>query len=391
LQVGTPSEARIQAVVESTVNASFRAKEGDGAVTISGIPIRSGSSSQIVGVKVTLSQRKKAVMSGIVTPTLTDISVTAVARSSGATRVCVVGLDPSAADAIHLDNSAQILAGNCSVYANSTSPSAIRADGGSKITSLLTCTAGGYRGYGSNYAPSAPLTDCPRVPDPLADRPPPVVESCPKKPLKIKKQTTTLNPGTYCGGLYIENGANVTLNPGIYVMKDGPLVIGPAKPGAKGTDKLQDKDDDGTPASRGSVKGSGVGFYFTGQLEPNDEGQLIAMRFEQNSVVELTAPTNGSMSGLLLQEDRTVNSDRRYEVLSDGARRLVGTIYLPRGTFEVSANQSVADQSEYTAVVTKRLELFQAPNLVLNTRYGDTNVPVPDGLGPNSNKFRIVQ
>jgi hypothetical protein len=41
--------------------------------------------------------------------------------------------------------------------------------------------------------------------------------------------------------------------------------------------------------------------------------------------------------------------------------------------------------------VTRRLELFQAPNLVLNARYNATDVPVPDGLGPNSGVIRLVE
>ena len=91
----------------------------------------------------------------------------------------------------------------------------------------------------------------------------------------------------------------------------------------------------------------------------------------------------GQLGGLL--------QSATYVAGLSGGGWLVGTIYVPRGVFNVSANQSVADQSEYLAVVTKRLELFQAPNLVLNTRYGDTNVPVPDGLGPNSGRAHLAQ
>jgi hypothetical protein len=105
----------------------------------------------------------------------------------------------------------------------------------------------------------------------------------------------------------------------------------------------------------------------------------------------MTAPKTGEMAGLLLREDPAAPAERRFEVVSDSARRLVGTIYLPRGVFSVSANQLVADKSEYTAIITKRMELFQAPNLVLNTRYFDTDVPVPEGVGPNSGRTRLTR
>ena len=397
LQVGSPDEARIQAVAQSIVAQQIQVADGDGPVTVATTPIRATAQDPIKGVKVTLSQRKNAIMSRIVTPELTDIEVSATAQMAGGTKVCVVGLDEAAPDTIRLDDRAQISAGGCSVYVNSKSTTALRSENSAKVVSMLACTAGGYKSTSSaNFAPRQPTTDCPKTPDPLVDRPPPPVGGCLfSSLLKLKEITRTLSPGTYCGGLYIEKGARITLNPGIYVIKDGPLVVGPG-PSIKGPGDLgdpnHDSDDDGTAASTGWLKGTGVGFYFTGEVKPNKKtGKAVVMRFEPNSIVEITAPTSGPMAGLLFHEDRTSIADRRFEILSDSARKLVGTIYIPRGVFSVSANQTVADLSEYTAIVTKRMELFQAPNLVLNTRYTDTNVPVPDGLGPNSGKARLVQ
>ncbi|PLX35810.1 MAG: hypothetical protein C0606_17060 [Hyphomicrobiales bacterium] len=60
----------------------------------------------------------------------------------------------------------------------------------------------------------------------------------------------------------------------------------------------------------------------------------------------------------------------------------LGTIYLPKGVLIIDATNTVADQSAYTAIVAERLELQSSPNLVLNTNYGATDVPVPPGVGP---------
>jgi hypothetical protein len=186
-------------------------------------------------------------------------------------------------------------------------------------------------------------------------------------------------------GLTLKPGAIVTLSPGVYVMKDGPLHVGPPliSLGVGGLVSVSL-----LPAT---LKGSNVAFYFTGTVKPDDDGAVTPMRFMKESVVEMTAPKTGEMAGLLFREDPTAAADRRFEIVSDSARRLVGTIYLPRGVFAVSANQPVADQSEYTAIITKRLELLKAPNLVLNTRYSDTDVPVPEGLGPNSGTTRLTR
>ncbi|WP_375459034.1 pilus assembly protein TadG-related protein [uncultured Enterovirga sp.] len=407
LQLGKPDAARLQAIVESIVTEIAPVRGRDGPISVeasllggqSGTQTSSSTTSkdgQARGVKVTLRQRKDAIMSKIVTPTLTDIEVFSTASMSGGAVVCVIGLDETSADTIRLDQRALITAPGCAVYANSTNSVAIRSENQARVTSVLTCSAGGYRQSSSmNFQPRAPTTDCPKQPDPLTARQPPPSKSCSldAKPLVLNGVTRTLSPDTYCGGLVVDKGARVTLLPGVYVMKNGPLIVGPggyvttAKTGGDDEDDDDDDDDEGGGSSTvntGYLRGTNVGIYFTGSVKPEADGKIRVMKLMKNSVVELTAPKDGVMAGLLFHEDRSSAPDRRFEVLSDSARRLVGTIYMPRGIFNVSANQSVADQSEYTAIVSKRMELFQAPNLVLNTRYGDTDVPVPEGIGPNS-------
>lgn len=62
------------------------------------------------------------------------------------------------------------------------------------------------------------------------------------------------------------------------------------------------------------------------------------------------------------------------------ARNLLGTIYLPVSVLNIDSSALVADQSAYTAIVTKSLQLQSGPDLVLNTNYDLTDVPVPKGI-----------
>ena len=48
----------------------------------------------------------------------------------------------------------------------------------------------------------------------------------------------------------------------------------------------------------------------------------------------------------------------------------------------------VADASAYTVIVVNRLEMDTA-NLVVNANYAASDVPVPDGLGPNSTSIAL--
>jgi hypothetical protein len=226
------------------------------------------------------------------------------------------------------------------------------------------------------------------IKDPLASRMPPPLPSCMNLDLKIDGKLTptmVLLPGVYCGGVKVTNGAKVTLLAGIYVIDNGPLVV-----------------DHG-----GSLAGTNVGFYFTG-----DKGGLL---FDVDSTISLTAPKDGPMAGLLFFENRSVSAPvppplgvklapppppppgsppmRTYRIVSDNARTLLGTIYLPAGRLIIDASKPVADLSAYTVIVARQVELFDGPNLVLNTNYAGSDVPVPPGVGPvdGSGKTALVR
>ncbi len=206
------------------------------------------------------------------------------------------------------------------------------------------------------------LNDCPPVVDPLRTRVAPVLGSCtsPSRQV-ITSGMITLNPGTYCGGIEIKGTAKVQFNPGIYIFLNGDLNV------------WQDAE----------IRGQNVGFYF--------RGQSSYFRFRDNALVELTGPKDGVMSGILLWRDRTNNvADRMAGISSSAtnainanrATKLTGTIYLPEGQLYVGAKAPVAAVSDYTVILARKLELFDGPNLVLNTNYAGSDVPVPQDLGP---------
>ena len=62
----------------------------------------------------------------------------------------------------------------------------------------------------------------------------------------------TLKPGTYCEGLHVTRGAQVTLDPSVYVMKDGLLVVDIAAPDCarKGAISLHPVRYDVVPGTR---------------------------------------------------------------------------------------------------------------------------------------------
>lgn len=302
-------------------------------------------------VQVTVRQTGESYFSGMFFAP-PELAVTSVARAVGGGRICVLALEPTEAAAVNIQHDSILLAENCGVLSNSTNEKGIAKGTSATIEAELICSAGGYDGSKTGTDPD-PVTDCPQINDPLAHTPAPEVGSCDYKNVRhnvFKPIDVTLQPGVYCGGISLTGPVKAWMEPGIYVMKDGPLVT----------------------SLWAELKGENVGIFFT--------GDKATFHFSIEGVVNLTAPKEGPMAGILFFEDRNSKPLRRFEIYSDDARVLLGTIYLPQGRFIVGTMTPIADQSAYTAIVARRIELFSRPKLVLNADYGATDIPVPSGI-----------
>ena len=340
---------QVNAIAASFANAQLIGSDSNSAVGVNAV-VRDDNGES--AVQVDISQARASFFTGVLGYTFAPLKATAVARVLGGGRLCVIGLDDDASTTISLVQTARVTAPDCAVYSNSDSASSIDAGGSSEIEAELICSAGGVYGSSSHYTPSA-TTDCPQIEDPLAGRPAPVFGSCDEEDLVINARngSTTLDPGVYCGGIDIRRG-DVHFNPGVYVIKNGAFTI--------------------TASSR--VTGENVGFYLTGTKS--------VFFFGSESDINFSAPKDGPLAGILFYEDRNAPKLRTHSIRSKRADNLLGTIYLPRGIFEVATNSKVAQDSAYTAVIANRIELSKSPNLHLNADYGATDIPVPDGIGP---------
>ena len=338
LQIADIDDSTIKAVAHNTIKAQLSEKVRELNVDLK-VDQEAGT------VEVRVDHRiMPPVISGVYGTKEERIYAQATARVTGTTRVCILALNESGAGAISLEKSARVTGNECAVFSNSVSENGLKAKGDVELIADLICSAGGYSGSKGYFDPE-PTTDCPPFPDPLADRAEPNVGGCLEKKLKISEDDS-LSPGTYCGGLTISAGADVNLSPGIYVINGGNLDVS------------------------GGLYGRGVGFYLTGGAR---------FKFAKSSSIELYAPVDGPMAGLLFFEGRS-SSGGKHQIRSDDARVLEGTIYLANSSLIVDAGNTVADESAYTAIITQSLKLFEGPHLVLNSNYDDTDIPAPEGI-----------
>ncbi len=196
--------------------------------------------------------------------------------------------------------------------------------------------------------------------DPLAGVVAPTVGACDftasRDDRSDSKSPSTLNPGTYCGGISITGHRSVTFSPGTYILLGGGLRI-----------------DGGA-----QVTGAGVTFYNTG--DSTHRYQPISI--DGQSKATLSAPVSGSLAGVLFFQDRTIakhgevdDHDRdggqaaggngQANVISGNSESTFeGALYFPT-TQLVYAGGSEEDPAAYTLIVADSIALSGQSNISL--------------------------
>jgi len=248
---------------------------------------------------------------------------------------CIYAMNHSARKAINLNGGA-IVNASCGVVDNSNDPDALDDSGGACMTATSIAVTGGVGGNTScvTVPGSTPQTGVPPQPDPLVGRAAPSFSSsCDHgtgtAPLcgqgSIGSGTWDLQPGVYCDGICINSGAQVTFEPGTYILNGGGLKI-----------------------NGGTVNGTGVTFYNT--ATPGHTYQSVDISGGPTGV--LTAPTSGAMEGMLFFQDRTISpsgSARNNTVNGGGTLRLEGALYFPTTQLAFAGNSNPA--ATYTILV----------------------------------------
>ena len=306
--------------------------------------------------------------------TIKKVSALATARVSGGGRICMIALSEDGKKTVDMSGTGKINASSCAVYSNSIDKSGVSVTQWARLSSELTCSSGGYEGNDGNYAP-VPLTDCPTVKDPLLSRTFEEPTRCDFDKLTVKDFNRILVPGVYCGATNLSGSANIVLLPGTYTFWDGSLKL------EKGA----------------TLTGDGVSLVFL--------GKKAGLEIKNDTEISLSASETGAVAGILIYADRDTDKSRKFKIESRNARKMVGTIYVPNDKLTIGGDKDadgkcdpdpitgliegllgckaeVGQYSEWTAIVANEVEVTSGVNLVLNTNYEGSTVPVPAGVGP---------
>lgn len=330
----------------ATARAVFAINIGGSPTIVSAVPSvvvanDSVSVSSSVHVPTTLTK-----ILGYNKITVSASSSAAIGMTYGnAAPACVLALSTTADGAFYVNGTTNFEAINCAVYTNSAASESLRAVGSPTVSASNFCTVGGADING-NFLP-LPVTGCAPVPDPFASRAAPASEECVgnSKALVLKKGEHILSPGTFCGGLELMAHAVVSFEPGVYVIKGGPLVF----------------------RSGSASSGSSVGFYLTGT------GAELSVNGGANAAI--TAPATGPLAGIVVAQDATANAGATSIVQGGGAVQLTGALYFPTQTLQIGGNGDLGQNTAAWAIVADQVHLKGNGNVRIEADFTNAGLP----------------
>lgn len=319
---GVLAAARADAALNGFTHGS-----GGVTVTVNSPPSTGYSTSDPTAVEVIVSQRVPTFFMGVVGATGTGLQARAVAHLGNGDS-CVQALDPSASGAFSISGSASLQTA-CGIVVTSSNSAAFSASGSAEISGTSILVHGGASVSGSARVSPSPVTGAPAAADALSYLAAPPVGACDYSNVSVSNASSvTLPPGVYCHGITVSGSAHVLFSPGgLFVMKGGGLSI----------------------SGNSTVTGTGVTIYNTAATGYS----YGAISISGNSDVTLSAPTTGSLSGILIFQDRNVVSGASNTFSGSSTLSLTGALYFPTTHVDYSGDSSGANP--YSILVAKTI------------------------------------
>jgi Flp pilus assembly protein TadG len=228
--------------------------------------------------------------------------VTVVTASDGLG--CVLALNATVSGAATAQGSTAATLKGCSLYDNSKSETALTVGGSATIAADFIGVVGGIGSSTGITADNGIRTGISPVVDPYVDVTFPPYSACNENNFK-SKNTMTIDPGVYCGGIQVNASDVLTLNPGIYYLDGGSLTV-----------------------NGGAVlNGTGVTLVFTSKLR-ND---WASVTINGNATVNLTPPNYGPTAGIVVLADRNAPVGTDFKFNGGANQYFAGAVYAPTG------------------------------------------------------------
>ncbi len=259
--------------------------------------------------------------------------------------LCFMAMHPSRKHTLELKDSVSVIGPDCNFYGNSSHEDDV-VDPHSPENFLVGKSVQAV-GFGHHFLANVtpPLEHAPEIiADPLSALVIPTAGTCTFNNTVISGVSRTLSPGTYCGGLSITNGSDVTLRPGTYVISGGGLLIA-------------DSTVTGNDITVGLADASAVLFW-------------------DQATVRLNAPKTGKYAGIVFAGVRqpTVHSFIGSTV------DLHGVVYIPNGDFTWTNRNTPTINAKWTAWIIDGVSWLGDGVITINFDLENSDIPYPQAL-----------
>jgi hypothetical protein len=246
---------------------------------------------------------------------------------------CIYVLNPTASGAFSANGNVTVSSG-CGLMVDSSSSSGLSVVGNVTITAPTIGVVGNYTATGGASLAPTPKIGVIAASDPLAYVPAPTVGSCAHNNFRLTGTSGSVSSpyqlyaGTYCGGISVNGNAWLHFNAGTYVLAGGGMSI----------------------SSNTIMAGTGVTFYNT-----TGNGGYGAITLNGSATVNLSAPTSGTLVGILFFQDRSIpSSGAESTITGNSSSTFDGAIYFATTALSFGGNSST---SGYSIVVANQLTL----------------------------------
>lgn len=304
LQSGHP-DLRIEARGISGALGFIDGSADGTTVTVNNPPLSGPRLGSPVAVEVIVAQPQKLSLASLFYAGPFAVGGRAVAIT-GSGSYCLLQLNVGSAGGFAMSNGAVANLMQCGLAVDSTDQAALALTGGAQLNAQSVAVSGGASvNNGASINPSSALkTAQPNVPDPYAGVAMPSYSGCGNGNAKSYGWGTwTLSPGVYCNGVSFNNGAAVTMTPGVYVIDRGTFDVG----------------------GGANLTGAGVTIVLTSSTGSGYANVLIA----NGATVTLGAPTAGTTAGLLFFGDRQAPASTTSNLGGGASINFTGAVYLP--------------------------------------------------------------
>lgn len=269
---------------------------------------------------------------------------------------CILALDPTAQGAFSTFGNVGVVSPNCGIAVNSTDPEALELGGVSSVDIDTVRVAGDYTEGGNvsfNY--NSLKTGTSPIEDPYEDLEIPPY-NCVGGGQTIVNSSTTLSPGTFCGGLRITGTNDIVFEPGVYIIHGGDFTV----------------------TGSGTLYGDGVTFILTGNGNNYAQVSIAGDR-----AIELIAPPAGSeYEGVVFFQDRDApySANQLNKIVGTSDIIIDGVVYFPNQGIRFGGDSSLAGGNEpCTKIIGRTVQLAGNPrigNSCDNTAAEDIGVPL---------------